>query len=375
MLAKPINLMMVFIVTAFNLIILALPIIAIISPYIEFGHNLSYIQLDARLYESAKSAIFFLFFMASLFMLVYLFFDFIFGFSVRTSIRGCAEYKKIKDYEFLDDVFMQVQEKFKRKDVKLLIKKSDEINAFALGGIRTSYIVIAEGLINHYLTKSHNMDDFLLAIRSVMGHEMSHIINKDYLPTYLIITNQKITNFLSNSIYFIFTIIARGVANIPYGGVQTSRMVYGTYTIFHFLLTVFNRIIVYNVYEFVRRFISRSIEYRCDKQSSQAFGGMNMSLALSMLGKRGYFTLFSTHPATQSRINKASKIEENNKLIKPSLINHIANTASFILLISLCIYFAILSQVNLMIDSYIQNHEEVNKYIDYIISIVKNLFN
>ena len=101
---------------------------------------------------------------------------------------------------------------------------------------------------------------------------------------------------------------------------------------------------------------------------------MNMSLALSMLGKRGYFTLFSTHPATQSRINKASKIEENNKLIKPSLINHIANTASFILLISLCVYFAILAQVNVMVDAYIQNHEEIHKSIDYIISIVKNLF-
>jgi Zn-dependent protease with chaperone function len=371
MFAKPINLMMVFIVTAFNLIILALPIISIISPYIEFGSNLSYIKLDAQLYESAKIAIFFLFFIASLFMLVYLFFDFIFGFSVRTSIRGCSEYSKLKDYKFLDDVFKQVQKKFKRKNVKLLIKKSDEINAFALGGIRTSYIVIAEGLINHYLTKSHNMDDFLLAIRSVMGHEMSHIINKDYLPTYLIITNQKITNFLSNSLYFLFTIIARAVAHIPYGGRPSSRVVYSTYTLFHFLLTLFNRVVVYNVYEFVRRFISRSIEYRCDKQSSQAFGGMNMSLALSMLGKRGYFTLFSTHPATQSRINKASKIEENNKQIKPSLINYISNIASFILLISICIYFAMLSQVDVMINAYIQNHEKIHQYLNQVISVIE----
>ena len=364
--------MMVFIVTAFNLIILALPIISIISPYIEFGSNLSYIKLDAQLYESAKIAIFFLFFIASLFMLVYLFFDFIFGFSVRTSIRGCSEYSKLKDYKFLDDVFKQVQNKFKRKNVKLLIKKSDEINAFALGGIRTSYIVIAEGLINHYLTKSHNMDDFLLAIRSVMGHEMSHIINKDYLPTYLIITNQKITNFLSNSLYFLFTIIARAVAHIPYGGRPSSRVVYSTYTLFHFLLTLFNRVVVYNVYEFVRRFISRSIEYRCDKQSSQAFGGMNMSLALSMLGKRGYFTLFSTHPATQSRINKASKIEENNKQIKPSLINYISNIASFILLISICIYFAMLSQVDVMINAYIQNHEKIHQYLNQVISVIES---
>lgn len=373
MFAKPINLMLVFIVTSFNLIILALPIIAMIAPYVEFGHNFGSVAIDVEIYERARVAVFFLLFISSFFMIIYLIFDFMFGFSVRASTRGCVDYNKLKDYEFLGDVFTQVQERFGRQNVKLLIKRSDEINAYALGGLRSSYIILTRGLINHYLTKSHNMDDFLLAIRSVMGHEMSHIINKDFLPTYLIITNQKITNFVSNSVYFLFAIIAKTVSNVPYGGRHTSKMIYLIYTILHFGLTLFNRIVVYNIYEFLRKFISRSIEYRCDKQSALAFGGMNMSLALSMLGKRGYFTLFSTHPATQSRINNVTQVETKDAIIKPSILNSLSNFMSFLLLLFICYYFGKEARVDIMIKSYLQSHDLIYSYVKAVWNFIKQI--
>ena len=48
---------------------------------------------------------------------------------------------------------------------------------------------------------------FLSAIRSVMAHEMSHLVNKDFLPTYIILINQKFTNFVSYIIQFILKLV------------------------------------------------------------------------------------------------------------------------------------------------------------------------
>jgi len=358
MFAKPINLVLVF-VTAFNLLILAIPIIITILPYIEFEQGFRYIAIDTEIYERSKIAIFTLLFASCTLMLIYLMFDFIFGISARASIYNCKNFTKLKDYKFLSDVFKQVQEKFDRKDVKLLIKSSDEINAYAVGGLRKNYIVLTQGLINHYLAKSNNMQNFLMAIRSVLGHEMSHIINKDFLPTYLVITNQKITNFISNILYLIFNFISRALIRIPYAGRRSSKIADLIYSISYIFLTLFNRIIVYNVYEFLRRFISRAIEFRCDKQSALAFDGINMSLALSMLGKRGYFTLFSTHPSTNRRISKVSQIKSVDNIIKQGFINRISNFASLILLIAICIYFSHLAKIDLMIKHYIQSHDEI----------------
>ena len=45
-------------------------------------------------------------------MLFYLFLDFIFGFSVRSSLKKCKKYEKYKEYDFLTPILTQVKEKF-----------------------------------------------------------------------------------------------------------------------------------------------------------------------------------------------------------------------------------------------------------------------
>jgi Zn-dependent protease with chaperone function len=80
-----------------------------------------------------------------------------------------------------------------------------------------------------------------------------------------------------------------------------------------------------NIYQFLKNFFGRAVEYRCDRQSAKAFGGLNIAHALSLLGESGYFTLFSTHPATQKRIKKVQSVEEKNAIIVASCFIQFTN--------------------------------------------------
>lgn len=64
------------------------------------------------------------------------------------------------------------------------------------------------------------------------------------------------------------------------------------------------------IYNFIKLQISKEIEYRADNQGAKVVGGENMSYALSLLGDSGYFTLFSSHPATRNRVKKTKSVEK-----------------------------------------------------------------
>jgi hypothetical protein len=70
---------------------------------------------------------FFIIFLISFFMLIYMVLDFLFGFSVRASLKNCSRFEKIKDYDFLSDIFDQVKTRFSEKSVVLYINKWKDI--------------------------------------------------------------------------------------------------------------------------------------------------------------------------------------------------------------------------------------------------------
>ncbi len=372
MFAKPFSLVLVYILTIFNMLILASPIIALALPFISIKGGV--VNMDYDTYYRIKFAFCFVTFLVSFLMLVYLVFDFLFGFSVRSSLKGCTRYEKVKDYDFLTDLFNQVKSKFGEKNVRLYIKKSDEINAYAISSLGTRAIVLTRGLIDHYLTSSPDPKMFLYALRSVIGHEMSHLINKDFLPTFLIIVNQKVTNFVSGAFYYLFSLGINAARFTPYIGNQTARMMSWTYSGLNFLITVFNRLVVYNIYEFLRRGVMRFVEYRCDRQSAKAFGGQSMALALSMLGEHGYFTLFSTHPGTKSRMNKVKDIKISDSTIRAGFFDGLANYFALMFLPIICLYFAKQAHVDLMVREYIRNHEAINRKVVTLWHLVSKFF-
>ncbi|MBM5783047.1 MAG: hypothetical protein FJ368_06495, partial [Pelagibacterales bacterium] len=259
MFAKPISLILVYIVTIINIFVIFSPFLALVIPFVDVQN--STIVLNSGLYQKIKFAACFVLFLTSFLMLIYLMLDLLFGFSVRSSLKNCIRHEKLKDYDFLSGVFDQVKNKFGEKSVRLYVKNSNEINAYAVSSFGTKAIVLTSGLINHYLMQCQDAKKFLYMLRSIMGHEMSHLINKDFLPTFLIITNQKVTNFISSFIKIIFIFISRILSLMPYGGRTSSSLMIDVYNISSYFLTAFNRFIVYGIYEFLRRFIGRNIEY------------------------------------------------------------------------------------------------------------------
>lgn len=369
MFAKPFNLILVYIVTVFNMTILACPLIALIIPFLDKS-SLT-INISNSLFIKIKLAIFIILFLVSFFMLCYFLLDLIFGFAVRSSLKNCKRFEKYKEYDFLSNIFEEVKEKFNEKTVKLYIKNSDEVNAYAVASFGRKAMVLTSGMINHYLNQSENPKEFLFSIRSIMGHEMSHLINKDFLPTYLIIANQRATNFVSSLLNIFFNFAARFSAMIPYGGRFGAELMFITYNILHFFFSFFNRFIVFTIYEFLRKFVSRSLEYRCDRQSARAFGGKNMAFALSFLGKSGYFTLFSTHPATQKRIKKVQKIELDDSIIRPNFADSFSNYLSMMFLLITSIVFAKKAGVDLLVRSYIRDHEAIHQQIRTLYNLIR----
>lgn len=372
MFSKSLSLVLVYVITIINIVVLASPLLAVIIPFTHIHNNAIVIEND--LLQKIKFTFSLLCFSVSFLMLAYLVIDFLFGFSVRTSLKGCTRYEKIKDYDFLTDLFNQVKTKFGENNVKLYIKNSDEINAYAISSVGSKAIVLTSGIINHYLHQCPDPKQFLYALRSIIGHEMSHLVNKDFLPTFLIITNQKVTNFVSNILFIFFSLTIRVSRMLPFGGRQSSQLMSDAYSFINFIFTAFNRFIVYNIYEFLRRTLSRSIEFRCDCQSAKAFGGKSMALALSMLGEGGYFTIFSTHPKTKSRMARVENIKISDSIVRPRFFDSLANYFALMFLVVVCLYFAKQAHVDYFVRLYLQDHEVINRKITTLWHLILRFF-
>ena len=372
MFAKPFSLILVYIIACFNLLFILSPFLAFLLPFIDYqkGEFIISGSIFAKLFHVFAIVIF----LISFLMLFYLFLDFIFGFSVRASLKKCKKYEKYKEYDFLTPIFSQIKEKFGENSVHLYIKNSNEINAYAVASLGSKAVVITRGLIDHYLVLCPEPKMFLSAVRSVISHEMSHLINKDFLPSFIIMTNQKITNFISHLLHFIFSGLANLISFFPYGGRSSAFLMSTGYNLFNTIFTIFNSVIVYNIYEFLRKFTSRAIEYRCDKQASKAFGGKNMSFALSMLGENGYFTIFSTHPKTASRIKKVENIKSSEGVIKPATIDSIINYFSILFLMIITLVFAKIANVDILVREIIRNHEVLHRKLSILWNLLMKIY-
>ncbi len=372
MFSKSLSLVLVYVVTVINMVVLASPLLSVIVYFVRIEN--STLIIESGVLQQIKFAFALLCFVVSALMLLYLVLDFLFGFSVRLALKGCVRYEKIKDYDFLTELFKQVKAKFGEENVKLYIKNSDEINAYAVSSFGSKAIVLTSGIINHYLEECPDPKKFLYALRSILGHEMSHLVNKDFLPTFLIMINQKATNMVSGWLLIAFNLLLRFTNMMPFAGNLSARMIRESYVLINFIVTFFNRFVVYYVYEFLRRALSRSIEYRCDMQSAKAFGGKNMAFALSMLGEGGYFTIFSTHPKTQLRMSRVQEIKISDSIVRPRFFDSLANYFSLMFLVVICLYFAKQAYVDHFVRLYLRDHEVLNHKITTLWNLISRLF-
>ena len=335
MFGRILSLMFVFVIVILNFLFLLTPIIVLVSPFLNLEIILHHQALIERIF-------FLIVFFVSFLTILYFLLDCILGFTV--SFYG-FKYKKYSSsseyYKLIEPCVKEVKERFRLSFVSVLIERSNTINAFAVGSMRKKVVIFTKALLDTIKAKAGSDEEFSLAIKAILAHEMSHLANSDYLPGLLLRTNDVVTRFVSRLIGLVITIVFYPVRFIPIFG--SRLLLIPKYSIFTvaWILNFVNYKIFRNIYSFVNIYITRSIEYRADMDSARAFGGNGISLALSFIGN-GYNSIFSSHPSIQNRIKTVQVVqpEDDGVVIRPSLGMEIVNSFAVVSFFALCLYCA-----------------------------------
>ena len=196
---------------------------------------------------------------------------------------------------------------------QLGIFQSHHMNAFATGPTKKrSLIAVSTGLLQ-------NMDE--REIEAVLAHEISHITNGD------MVTMTLMQGIINAFVMFLARILAFALSSLGRGnGKRTSYMSFYLLTfLFEFIFMIFGSIVI--------AFFSRWREFRADRGGAILSSKTNMIAALtrlqqqntseknflknsqkkktafnammiSMPRKRGFLSLFATHPPLEDRIKR-----------------------------------------------------------------------
>lgn len=357
MIAKIIAFISVYLLTIFNFFIFLSPltffIIGRMMVNVDVGDN--YI----------KTIIFLVISLINFLMLLFLFFDFLFSYSVRKLKKGCKNCEKDKDFLAIAEIFRDVKRKFGVKNVKLYISPSSEVNAYAVGSLRKKIIIITSGLLNKYSMSTDDRNKFLIEIKGIIGHEMSHLVNHDYFTALLLIVNERAVDFISNIILFIFNLFIRLFIVIPFIGSYLVSLIHLIYNIFNTIIHFTYNYIIKPIYNFIQLQTSKSIEYRADRQGGMVVGGVYMAEALSVLGSSGYFSIFSTHPTTKSRVKKVQDVEIKER-IRGLISSRLLPMFSILIMIYICYLFYKMADIDVIVRDY-------NNLLNYTINKIQEL--
>ena len=204
--------------------------------------------------------------------------------------------------------------------------------------MRRNAITLTVGLLGAIRAKTNSDSDYVAAVRSIMGHEMSHLVNKDFLPGLLIRANESANKIINKIVKVIFIFLANIFRWIPFIGTLMNNIIISAYRFISFFLSIFYSYVFMPIHNFIQKTMSRSIEYRCDRESSYAFGGIHMAEALSVLGNANYFSIFSTHPKTKTRIKHVKGIHPRAGIIRPNIFNSLSTVIVLAIIIGFSHY-------------------------------------
>lgn len=298
-------------------------------------------------------------------MIFYLMCDYMFGFSIKRIIKKCTLCKKEPEYAFLDYIFEEVKKKFCMPNAMLLIKNSNEVNAFAVASSRRKYVVLTRGIVHQMSKAANNPQEFKDAICAIMGHEMAHLANKDFLPGLLIAANRSITSKLNVVSLRVFGLFISIIKIVPFIGRKIAWVLNFFSLKLHAFTHWFYRNVVMRFYIFLKRWIGRGIEYRCDYESARAFGSEGMIKALEFLGdKYNYFSIFSTHPTIARRIKSLADVKTlpKEKPLKLSIFTRFSNNLVFFMPFTLFLLNGTGVQLNTFTRSFLETKEFYHNY-------------
>ena len=297
------NFALVYILSLINFVVMLLPIGILILPVMFLlgykGVSISYQMLCIMA------------FCVSAFMALYLVLDSLFGFTVRHYTKGLMPAQKAN---FIEG------------------NQSAVPNAYAVGSYRKKAVIVTIALIQQLYDASNSRDDFISSIRAILAHEMSHLVNKDFIPGILVYSNEVIRRFITRIVIICLNLLLAILRIIPYIGRMISLLIITIYRFVDSSSSLFYRFVFKPLYEFLSRFLSRGMEYRCDKDAARLFGGQQVARALSKLGKGAYFSIFSTHPATKARMRHIQHVLPQANVISASILNQLVNMLAVLFL-------------------------------------------
>jgi Zn-dependent protease with chaperone function len=316
-------------------------------------------------------------FFISFVMVVYMLFDYIVGVTVFRLTTGRLDTKTYKAKEFeaffavLDKVFTEAKKRFPIGSVGLYIKKSSEINAFAVGSMRKNAIILSSNLLNLLRSKAKTNEDFENAVAGVIGHEMSHLINKDFLPGMLFEENRRATDRFAKIISFLYTFIFFLLSRIPLLGRLVSYLSKFVYLLTFKISYLFLQKVAHPLYRFLHIFISKATEFRCDKEAAKVFGQGSIGSALDYLGVKTYNSIFSHHPSISNRLKNLEGVKQiKSTIIVPNLLTNLLNLITVIALFFCPYMIAKWANLNASWHAVCEFFEAIFNFIGYCVNLI-----
>lgn len=347
---NPISSLFATFLTFIHYLIIAIPFYIALIPFIRYVKEENLFHISSNLFMLIIIGMFTI-------TIIYLMLDLIFGFTVNSIIRDTKEIKELKKFEVHQELFEEVIEKFDIQNVKFLLQDSYEVNAYAVASFRKKYVVVTTSMLKHISTSFETIDDRRNALKGLIGHELSHLINGDFLPNLILLSGEHVSKNVQRTFEITLNILSRVVRIVPIIGPFLSLLTIYTYTIFNYILLYSYKYLIKPIYNLFERFLSRRIEYRCDYQSVQALNWESMYLTLySLLSLNGstYHSPFSTHPNTISRILNIYNKNSSTKRITVNLLSKYFGVITLTTISFFLFYF------------YISKLQLVTQYLNYI---------
>lgn len=255
-----------------------------------------------------------IFLISGLFVVVFNGLDLLFGFTAKRYLKNRINLKDDEEYTKIKEIFFKLKKKFKSLTTKLVVVYSDEINAYAITGIGRKYLVLTTGLISHLKASYEDENLYLKALEGIMAHEFSHLVHNDSIPEIIQNSINKLLNISSTLLKVVFDFLKIPFYAIPILSIIGVSLDL-TYQLLNLISVLSHRFIINPLFDLINKFLSRKVEYRCDREAAYATGD-GIYYGLSALPDSGYNSILSTHPPLKDRIGRIEDIKPKNIKLK-----------------------------------------------------------
>lgn len=240
------------------------------------------------------------FFLYVSFILLHVIADNLFGLTYREIIQdNNSEEATANNSElaWLYQAFEEVKKQFpSEKKAQVFFTATSDINALAFRDLRHKGVIIYGGLVQAIVNKNTG-SEVVAAIKGILAHELSHLTNWDFFSgqyTQALHKQYLLHMKIRNNVYLTLWEFLPVILIIGLFARWAMAILYNFSNVFIRALTA--------IYIWLDAAISRSIEFRCDRQAAKAAGWQSIFLGLNSLPIQSRSNLFDSHPDIVSRL-------------------------------------------------------------------------